>query len=145
MWIYGLGFSHSPCQWLWWHFTTRYGWSEMTACRCSFRKVIKISEIGLWELKWQLLKPECTGDSHRWFRRYYFFPFVCVFVAVRVCHVQKCRVMVDLSSATAVQYFWGKCISVFVNPFTSVALPYNSISTRTPDVLFPFRICIVAV
>ena len=97
------------------------------------------------ELKGQLLKPECTGTSHRWFRRYFFFPFVRVSVAVKVCHVQKCRVMVDLRSTTAAQYLWGKGISVSDNPFTSVALQYKSTATTTPVVLVPFRMSIVTV
>jgi hypothetical protein len=122
-----------------------YDWSEKTACRCPLQNVIKISEIGLRELKWQLLKPECTGASHRWFRHYYFFPFVRVFVAVKVCHVQKCRVVVDWSSTTAAQHFWGKCISVCDNPFTPVALPYSSTAMTTLAVLFPCPICIVTV
>ena len=148
MWIYGLGCNNSPCHYLYWHLpfydTLRLKWKD-TACGHLLRDVIKILEVGLLELKWQLPKPECTGASHRWFWRYYFFPFVRVSVAVKVCHVQKCRVMVDVRSATAAQYFWGKCISVSDNPFTPFALPLISTVTTTPAVLFPFRICIVTV
>ena len=156
MWIYGLGCNNSPCHYLYWHLpfydTLRLKWKD-TACGHLLRDVIKILEVGLLELKWQLPKPECTGASHRWFWRYYFFPFVRVSVAVKVCHVQKCRVMVDVRSATAAQYFSGKCISVsdnrshhlhyhsflqlrrhrpFYFPFVYVSLPYF-ITNSAPD------------